>query len=141
MTSILAETGSFKAFWVTNPTLNSFGDILTFSGNQPFARCLGNSVIALAFTLLSGMLFISMAAFVIGWGRIPGRALILTLMISLYIVPQESIVLPLLNIVNTVGLADSFAAQILPFLASRHANVRRAHLRRTRRAHSMMLVP
>jgi multiple sugar transport system permease protein len=59
-----------------------------------------------------------MAAFVLAWGRIPGRALVLTLMIGLYIVPQESIVLPLLNLVNGVGLADSFSAQILPFLAS-----------------------
>lgn len=115
---ILGEMGSFKAFWVTNPTLKNYGDILTFSGNQPFARYLLNSVIVLTFTLLGGMLFNSMAAFVLAWGRIPGRALVLTLMIGLYIVPQESIVLPLLNIMNGLGLSDSFAAQILPFLAS-----------------------
>ena len=115
---ILAEMGSFKAFWVTNPTLKNYGDILTFSGGQPFACYLLNSVIVLAFTLVGGMLFNSMAAFVLAWGRIPGRAIILTLMIGLYIVPQESIVLPLLSIVNEVGLSDSFAAQILPFLAS-----------------------
>jgi multiple sugar transport system permease protein len=115
---ILAEMGSFKAFWVSDPTLKNYNDILTFSGNQPFARYLVNSVIILAFTLLGGMLFNSMAAFVLAWGRIPGRAIVLTLMIGLYIVPQESIVLPLLSVVNGMGLADSFAAQVLPFLAS-----------------------
>lgn len=115
---ILAEMGSFKAFWVTNPTLKNYGDILTFTGNQPFARYLANSVIVLVFTLAGGMLFNSMAAFVLAWGRLPGRALILTIMIGLYIVPQESIVLSLLNIMNNVGLADTFAAQILPFWAS-----------------------
>lgn len=115
---ILAEMGSFKAFWVTNPTLQNYADILTFSGNQPFARYLLNSVIVLVFTLAGGMLFNSMAAFVLAWGRIPGRAIILTAMIGLYIVPQESIVLPLLNIMNRIGLADSFSAQILPFWAS-----------------------
>ena len=115
---ILAEMGSFKAFWVNNPTLKNYTDVLTFSGNQPFGRYLMNSVIVLTVTLAGGMLFNSMAAFVLAWGRIPGRALILTLMIGLYIVPQESIVLPLLNLVNDVGLADSFSAQILPFLAS-----------------------
>ena len=115
---ILAEMGSFKAFWVANPTLKNYQDILTFSGNQPFGRYLFNSVIVLAFTLIGGMLLNSMAAFVLAWGRLPGRAFVLTLMIGLYIVPQESIVLPLLSIVNTIGLSDSFAAQILPFLAS-----------------------
>ena len=39
---ILAEMGSFKAFWVDNPTLQNYRDILTFSGNQPFARYLTN---------------------------------------------------------------------------------------------------
>jgi multiple sugar transport system permease protein len=110
---ILAEMGSFKAFWVKN-----YADVLPYSGNQPFGRYLMNSVIVLTATLAGGMLFNSMAAFVLAWGRIPGRALVLTLMIGLYIVPQESIVLPLLNLVNGVGLADSFSAQILPFLAS-----------------------
>lgn len=115
---IMAEMGSFKAFWVTNPTLQNYLDILTFSGNQPFARYLVNSVIILVATLAGGMLFNSMAAFVLAWGGIRGRAAILTLMIGLYIVPQESIVLPLLNIMNKIGLTDTFAAQILPFWAS-----------------------
>lgn len=115
---ILAEMGSFKAFWVTNPTLQNYLDILTFSGNQPFARYLVNSVLILVLTLAGGMLFNSMAAFVLACGGIRGRAFVLTMMIGLYIVPQESIVLPLLNIMNRIGLTDTFAAQILPFWAS-----------------------
>ncbi len=115
---ILAEMGSFKAFWVTNPTVQNYLDILTFSGNQPFARYLLNSVFILVATLAGGMLFNSMAAFVLACGGIKGRTLVLTLMIGLYIVPQESIVLPLLNIMNKIGLTDTFAAQILPFWAS-----------------------
>lgn len=115
---ILAEMGSFKAFWVTNPTLQNYSDILSFSGGQPFARYLANSIAILVLTLAGGMLFNSMAAFVLAWGRLPGRALIVTIMIGLYIVPQESIVLPLLNIMNGLGLADTFSAQILPFWSS-----------------------
>jgi len=115
---ILGDMGSFKAFWVSNPTLKNYTDVLAFSGPLPFARYLMNSVIVLAFTVVGGMVCNSMAAFVLAWGRMPGRAAILTLMIGLYVVPQESIVLPLLSIVNTIGLSDSFAAQIIPFLAS-----------------------
>ena len=115
---ILAEMGSFKAFWVTNPTLQNYLDILTFSGNQPFARYLVNSVFILIVTLAGGMLFNSMAAFVLAWGSLRGRTVILSAIIGLYIVPQESIVLPLLNIMNKIGLTDTFAAQILPCWAS-----------------------
>lgn len=115
---ILADMGSFRAFWVSDPTLQNFRDVWTFSGALPFGRYLLNSLVILFVTVLGGVFLNSMAAFVLAWGRLPGRAIVLTALIGLYIVPQESIVLPLLTIINGVGLADSFAAQILPFMAS-----------------------
>jgi multiple sugar transport system permease protein len=115
---ILADMGSFRAFWVSDPTLQNFREVWTFSGALPFGRYLLNSLVILFVTVLGGVFLNSMAAFVLAWGRLPGRAIILTALIGLYIVPQESIVLPLLTIVNRVGLSDSFAAQILPFMAS-----------------------
>jgi multiple sugar transport system permease protein len=115
---ILADMGTFRAFWVEHPTLQNFRDMWVFSGALPFGRYLINSLIILFATVIGGLLFNSMAAFVLAWGRLPGRALILTALVALYIVPQESIVLPLLTIINRIGLSDSFAAQILPFMAS-----------------------
>lgn len=115
---ILNDMGSFRAFWVSNPTLQNYRDIWSFSGALPFGRYLINSLVILFATVVSGLAVNSMAAFVLAWGRLPGRVVILTLLIALYIVPQESIVLPLLTIVNQIGLSDTFAAQILPFMAS-----------------------
>jgi len=115
---ILAEMGSFKAFWVTNPSLKNYSDIITFSGPLPFGRYLVNSMIILAATVTGGIFLNSMAAFILAWGRLPGRAIVLTLLIGLYIVPQESIVLPLLSIVNKVGFSDTLIVQILPWMAS-----------------------
>ena len=115
---ILNDMGSFRAFWVTNPTLQNYREMWTFSGALPFGRYLLNSLVILFATVIGGVFINSMAAFVLAWGRLPGRAVILTLLIALYIVPQESIVLPLLTIVNRIGLSDTFTAQILPFMAS-----------------------
>ncbi|WP_427024911.1 carbohydrate ABC transporter permease [Aureimonas ureilytica] len=115
---ILADMGSFRAFTVSDPSLQNYRDVATLDGPLPMGRYLLNSVLILAVTVVGGLFVNSMAAFVLAWGRLPGRALILTLMIGLYIVPQESIVLPLLNIVIKMGLADTFTAQILPWLAS-----------------------
>lgn len=115
---ILQDMGSFRAFVVAHPTLKNFGDVLTLSGPLPFGRYLLNSLLILAVTVGCGVIVNSAAAFVLAWGRLPGLAIILALMIALYIVPQESIVLPLLMIVNRAGLADGFLAQILPWIAS-----------------------
>jgi multiple sugar transport system permease protein len=115
---ILADMGSFRAFWVSTPSFANYSEIATFSGAVPMARYLLNSIIILAITVSVGLVLNSMAAFVLARGRVPGRALILTALIGLYIVPQESIVLPLLSIVTRLGLADSFAALILPSIAS-----------------------
>lgn len=115
---ILADMGSFRAFWVDAPSLANFSEIATFSGAVPMARYLLNSIIILATTVSVGLVLNSMAAFVLARGRVPGRAFILTALIGLYIVPQESIVLPLLSIVTRLGLSDSFSALILPSIAS-----------------------
>ena len=115
---ILADMGSFRAFWVSDPSLQNYRDVVTLDGPLPMGRYLINSMIILVITVCGGILINSMAAFVLAWGRIPGRAVVLAILIGLYIVPQESIVLPLLSLVTKVGLTDSFTAQILPWLAS-----------------------
>jgi multiple sugar transport system permease protein len=115
---ILADMGSLRAFTVASPTLNNYADVATLHGAMPFGRYLLNSLVILACTVVGGLALNSMAGFVLAWGRLPGRALILGAMLALYIVPQESIVLPLLLLVNRAGLGDGFLAQILPFMAS-----------------------
>ena len=115
---ILQDMGSFRAFWVPNPTLGNFASVATLDGPLPFGRYLLNSLFILAVTVGCGVFINSAAAFVLAWGRLPGLGIVLALLIALYIVPQESIVLPLLMIVNKVGLADTFSAQILPWMAS-----------------------
>ena len=115
---ILQDMGSFRAFVVTNPTVHNFGEVLTLSGPLPFGRYVLNSLFILAATVGIGIFVNSAAAFVLAWGRLPGLWFLLGLLIALYIVPQESIVLPLLMLVNKAGFGDTFTAQIVPWLAS-----------------------
>lgn len=115
---ILADMGSFRAFWVADPTLANFAEVGGFSGQLAFGRYLLNSLFILAMTVGSGLVVNSMAGFVLAWGRLPGRALVLSLIIALYVIPQESIVMPLLIMVSRAGLSDTFTAQIVPWIAS-----------------------
>jgi len=115
---ILADMGSFRAFWVDHPTFNNFREVGHFAGELAFGRYLGNSLFILASTVSLGLIINSMAGFILAWGSLPGRAIILSVIIALYVIPQESIIMPLLIIVSRAGLSDTFTAQILPFVAS-----------------------
>ena len=115
---ILADMGSFRAFWVDNPTFNNFREVGNFAGELAFGRYLGNSLFILFSTVSLGLIINSMAGFILAWGSLPGRAIILAMVIALYVIPQESIIMPLLIIVSRAGLSDTFTAQILPFVAS-----------------------
>ena len=115
---ILADMGSFRAFWVDHPTFNNFREVGNFAGELAFGRYLGNSLFILFSTVSLGLIINSMAGFILAWGSLPGRAIILALVIALYVIPQESIIMPLLIIVSRAGLSDTFTAQILPFVAS-----------------------
>ncbi|QFI70326.1 carbohydrate ABC transporter permease [Sinorhizobium alkalisoli] len=115
---ILADMGSFRAFWVSDPTLSNFQEVGNFSGQLAFGRYLVNSLIILASTVGFGLIVNSMAGFVLAWGSLRGRALILSLVIALYVIPQESIIMPLVIMVSRAGMTDTFAVQIVPWVAS-----------------------
>lgn len=116
--TIMADMGSWRAFWVEEPTLANFREIANLSGSLDYRRYLLNSMLITGVTVAAGLLVNSLAAFALVWGRLPGRGLLLALLIALYIVPHESIILPLLLVVNRLGLSDTLTAQILPWIAS-----------------------
>jgi multiple sugar transport system permease protein len=115
---ILADMGSFRAFWVSNPTLSNYAEVGHFSGELAFGRYLFNSLIILVTTVCSGLVVNSMAAFVLAWGSLKGRAVILSVVVALYVIPQESIIMPLVIMVSRAGITDTFAVQIVPWVAS-----------------------
>jgi multiple sugar transport system permease protein len=115
---ILADMGSFRAFWVSNPTLSNYAEVGHLSGELAFGRYLVNSLIILVTTVCSGLIVNSMAGFVLAWGSLRGRAVILSVVIALYVIPQESIIMPLVIMVSRAGMSDTFAVQIVPWVAS-----------------------
>jgi multiple sugar transport system permease protein len=82
-----------------------------------FGRHMFNSFLVASLTVPFALLFDSMAAFSLAWLRVPGRKLLLGLLLLIMIVPQQSTIIPLYLVVSQLGLVDSYAALILPFLA------------------------
>lgn len=115
---ILADAGSWKAFVVADPTLKNFAEVLKPDSLTPFLRYLFNSALVLAATVVLTLAVSSMAAFVLLRGHFRGRRLLLGLITALYIIPSETIMLPMLYECLGLGITDSYIVQILPFAAS-----------------------
>ena len=117
MYEIMKDMGSLKAFVVLTPTLHNFYEIL-FESVQNFGRAFINSMIVLSATVVLTFVVASMAGYAIQRGRLRFRKVLLVVIISLYIIPMESIMLPLMYQVTSWHITDTYLVQILPFIAS-----------------------
>lgn len=114
---IMKDMGSLKAFTVSNPTLKNFHEIL-FESVQNFGRAFLNSIIVLSSTVVLTFFVTSMAGYAILRGKLKFQKFLFIAILSLYIIPVESIMLPLMYQVSSWGMTDTYAVQILPFIAS-----------------------
>lgn len=122
---LLRDSSSLKAFLPTGDiSINNY--IFAFK-RVPILRFLFNSIFITTTTVVFGILVNSMGAFSFALLNWKGRGIILSIIIATYIIPFESIAIPLLLLVNKlpwiglnglqIGWLNSFQVQIIPFLA------------------------
>jgi multiple sugar transport system permease protein len=112
---IIRDMSSFKG-------LIPYGDIgirnyIDVFQQMNFARFLFNSVFITCVTVALGMVVNSMIAFSLARLRFRGRNILLSIIIALIIIPNESVVIPQLFIVNFLNWIDSYHVQIVPYIA------------------------
>jgi multiple sugar transport system permease protein len=122
---LLRDSGSMRAFLPVGDI--SFTNYEEAFERVPLFRFLFNSVFITLTTLFLGLFVNSMAAFSFAFLRWRGKELILTIIIATFIVPFETVAIPLLLIVNelpwistegiTTGWLNSYQVQIIPFIA------------------------
>jgi multiple sugar transport system permease protein len=90
----------------------------------PMTQLFTNSIIVTTLIVAFGLLINSMAAYALSRLRLPGRTLIIGIIIALIIVPFESVAVPLLLLVNSlpwidgkIGWTNSYHVQVIPFMA------------------------
>ena len=84
---------------------------------MPFGRFMFNSLFIVSTTVLLGLLVNSLIAYALARFRFRGRAVLLSVIIALIIVPLEAVAVPMLLLVNVFGWLDSYHVQIVPFIA------------------------
>lgn len=119
---LLRDTSSLKAFIPYGEI--SLNNYLEAFHRVPIPRFLFNSMLITSTTVILGIGINSMAAFSFVFLRWKGRNLILSIIIAAFIVPFESIAIPLLLLVNklprlggSTGWLNSYHVQIIPLLA------------------------
>ncbi len=113
--NILRNMASIKAFIPAKVELRNYFDVFA---RMPFAHFLFNSVFIAGTTILLGLIVNSMAAFALARFSWQGRGVVITIIVSLMIIPFEAIAVPLLLITNQLGWLDSYVVQIIPFIAN-----------------------
>jgi multiple sugar transport system permease protein len=90
----------------------------------PMTQLFFNSLLVTTCIVILGLLVNSMAAYALARLKMPGRAVVLGIVVALIIVPFESVALPLLLLVNGLpwidgrtGWTNSYHVQIIPFAA------------------------
>ena len=122
---LLRDTSSFRAFLpVGDLSLMNYYEAFE---RAPIGRFVFNSVFVTLTTLALGLFLNSLAGFAFAILRWPGRNIILSIIIATFVIPFETIAVPLLLIVNTLpwiglegftqGWLNSYHVQIIPFIA------------------------
>lgn len=104
-----------KSFILTHPTIENYINVFE---RIPYFQYLFNSFLTVGCIVVFGLIVNSLCGYALVKLKFPGSDFILMVIIALYIVPFESVILPLYLIVNKLGMVDTYPALIVPFIAS-----------------------
>ncbi len=83
-----------------------------------FLRPLANSIFVTVATVIPGVLINSAAGFAFAVFRFPGRDMLFAAVLLSFMVPFESIVIPLFSLVRWLGWVDTYPVLIVPEIAN-----------------------
>lgn len=116
-------TGSFKSlpdtivvppqWWPTAPTWENYEKLIL---QNPALEWLWNTVFISVTTMLLVCLTSSLAGYVLAKKRFYGQAIIFSIFIGAMALPKQVVLVPLVRIVNFMGIHDTLAAVILPLV-------------------------
>lgn len=122
---LLQDASSLRAFLPVGDI--SFDNYVNAFQRVPIGHFVFNSVMVTGITMVLSLAVCSMAAFAFVFLEFPGKSVMLAVVLATFIVPFESIAIPLLLVVNnlpwigagglTVGWLNSYHVQIIPFIA------------------------
>jgi ABC-type glycerol-3-phosphate transport system permease component len=106
---------SWRSFVPTNPTLNNVIHLFTQRG---VGRALLNSAIISACQVAGTLALCALAAYGLTRIRFRGSSIVFVLILTTFLLPIESLMVPLYQVVAHIGLQDTLVAAFIPWIAS-----------------------
>lgn len=116
--NVLADAGSWRAFVPESVSLQNYRDVFE---RVDFARFMGNSLLITGSIVIGGLVINSLAGYAFARLQWRGRDRFFGIVIALMILPFEAIAVPLFFQVTWLGWRDTYAVQIVPFMANAFA--------------------
>ncbi|MBX0357701.1 carbohydrate ABC transporter permease [Halobacillus sp. Nhm2S1] len=119
--SLKPETLIFKDMGLESflPKQANFDNYLAilFTDSVNFLKYMWNSLFSVGMIVILGTVVNSLCAYALVKLKFPGSGFILVVIIALYVVPFESVLIPLYVVVNSFGWINEFPSLIVPFIA------------------------
>ena len=112
---IFKDMNSIATLLLNNPTLDNYKEMFARS---EIVHSMLNSTFYIGMILLIGIPVNALAGYSLAKLDFPGKKIVLGLIIALYIVPFETVLLPLYLVSNGLGITNSYLALILPFVGN-----------------------
>jgi ABC-type glycerol-3-phosphate transport system permease component len=106
---------SIQALIPTHLDLSAYINIFVDKG---FGRAVCNSILVAVATVIGGLIINGLAGYAFAVFQFPGRQLLFFVTVLTFLVPFETISIPLYSVIKAFGWIDTYAALIVPGLAN-----------------------
>ena len=110
---IFSDMSNIRTFWPTAATLGNYVEVFTRVNMMKFIL---NSLFYVFVIVILDLAVNSVCGYALAKFNFPGKELLLTVVISLMVLPMEAIMLPLYKEVASLGWVNTWAGLIVPFL-------------------------
>jgi len=110
---IFSDMSNIRTFWPTAATLGNYVEVFTRVNMMKFIL---NSLFYVFVIVILDLAVNSVCGYALAKFNFPGKELLLTVVISLMVLPREAIMLPLYKEVASLGWVNTWAGLIVPFV-------------------------
>ena len=110
---IFSDMSTIRTFWPTAATLGNYVEVFTRVNMMKFIL---NSLFYMFVIVILDLAVNSVCGYALAKFDFPGKELLLTVVISLMVLPMEAIMLPLYKEVASLGWVNTWAGLIVPFV-------------------------
>lgn len=110
---IFSDMSTIRTFWPTAATLGNYVEVFTRVNMMKFIL---NSLFYVFVIVILDLAVNSICGYALAKFDFPGKELLLTVVISLMVLPMEAIMLPLYKEVASLGWVNTWAGLIVPFV-------------------------